>query len=238
MTDMKITLSKETIDTLKKMYEVNQSAKFVGGDQTLKLKSTDNSLLAHANITEKFPRDFYVYDLREFLSVISIIENPVLDFSDSKMVLISSPDGKQKLRYIETDPEFVTSYTDKTPKMPSTEIEVSVSGEQYQSVMKAAQTMRLEYVGFISDGETVSLSAFNKNNGDDNTTNKFAIELMEVEDDVKFEMFYKLDNQNIGVLLGEGNLDFVISSKKISNIKTETDKEFWIAMNIDCKYGE
>lgn len=234
MSDMTLTLSKETIDTLKKLYEVNQGVKFVEGENTLKVKSTDNGLLVHANIEEEFPRDFYVYDLREFLSVVSIIEKPILDFSNEKYVQIKSDDGKQKLRYIEADPQFVTSYVDKVPKLPSKDIEVTVTKEQFQSVMKAAHTMKLEFVGFTCDGTTVTLSAFNKNNGDEKTTNNFSIELM--DGDTEFQMFYKLDQQNVSVLLGEGNLDFTISSKKISNVKAESGKEFWIAMNANSKY--
>lgn len=236
MSDMTMSLSKQTIDTLKKVYEVNQGIKFVEGDKTLKVKSTDNGLLMHAPIEEEFPRDFYVYNLREFLSVLSIIDDPVLDFSDEKFMVVTSPDGKQKLRYSEADPQFVTSYTDKEPRVPSVEYTVEVSAEQFASVMKAAQTMRLEFVGFVCDGKTVSLSAFNKNNGDEEVTNNFAIEM--IDHGVEFQMFYKLDSQNIGVLLGEGDLTFEVSEKKITKVSTNSGKTFWIAMNANSKYGE
>ena len=236
MSNITMSLSKQTVDTLKKVYEVNQGIKFVEGDKTLKVKSTDNTLLMHAPIEEEFPRDFYVYNLREFLSVLSIIEDPLLDFSDDKFMVVTSKDGKQRLRYSESDPQFVTSYTDKEPRIPSVEYTVDVSAEQFASVMKAAQTMRLEFVGFVCDGNTVSLTAFNKNNGDQGTTNNFAIEM--IDHDTKFEMFYKLGSQNIGVLLGEGDMTFEVSEKKISKVSTKSGKTFWIAMNANSKYGE
>jgi hypothetical protein len=229
-------LNKATIDILKKVYEVNQSVKFVKDETTIKVKSTDNSLLMHAPIEEGFPRDFHVYDLREFMSVLSIIQEPTLDFSDDKFLKVQSDDGKQKLRYLEADPEFVQSYTDKEPKLPSVDFEVVVSAEDFTSVMKAAQTMRLENVGFICDGESITLSAFNKNNGDNKTTNNFSVDL--VAGDTEFQMFYKIDSQNVGVLLGEGNLTFEVSSKKISKVATESGKTFWIAMNAESKYDK
>jgi hypothetical protein len=233
---MKLNLSKQTIDTLKKVYEVNQGIKFVEGDKTLKVKSTDNTLLMHAPIDEEFPRDFYVYNLREFLSVLSIIEDPTLDFSNDQFMTVTSKDGKQKLRYLESDPQFVTSYTDKEPRVPSTEFIADVTADQFASVMKAAQTMRLEFVGFVCDGSTITLTAFNRNNGDQAITNNFAIEMG--DHDTPFEMFYKLDSQNIGVLLGEGDLSFEVSEKKISKVSTDSGKTFWIAMNANSKYGE
>lgn len=229
-------LSKDTIEILKKVYEVNQSVKFVEDETTIKVKSTDNTLLMHAPIEEAFPRDFHVYDLREFLSVLSIIPEPSLDFSDDKFLKVQSEDGKQKLRYLEADPQFVQSYTEKEPKMPTIDLEVEVSADQFTSVIKAAQTMRLENVGFVCDGETITLSAFNKNNGDNKTNNNFSIDL--AEGDTEFQMFYKIDSQNIGVLLGEGNLTFEVSSKKISKVTAESGKTFWIAMNANSTYGE
>lgn len=222
-------MSKQTMETLKKVYEVNQSVKFIEDDKVIKVKSTDNTLLMHAPIEEAFPRDFHVYDLREFLSVLSIIQEPILDFSDPKFLKIESEDKKQKLRYLESDEQFVKSYTDKEPNIPESDFIVNVSEEQFASVMKAAQTMKLDFVGFVSDGSTISLSAFNKNNGDESTTNNFSIDLIESED--VFKMFYKIDSQNISVLLGEGDLLFEVSYKKISKIHTKTGKTFWIAMN-------
>lgn len=232
-------LSKNTIDTLKKTYEVNQSVKFVKDADLLKVKSVDNTLLVHAPIDQSFPRDFHIYDVREFLSVLSIIEEPELDFSNDNYVVITSKDNKQKIRYLESDPTFVeSSYVDKTPKNPDPEVNLSVSEQDFQSVMKAANIMNLEFVGFVCDGENIYLTAFNKHTGgDDNETNTFTVHLSDYDHDTEFKLFYRIDSQNVSVLLGEGDLDFELSSKKISKIKTGSDKTYWIAMNIDSNYG-
>lgn len=190
----------------------------------------------HSPLKEKFPRDFHVYDLREFLSVLDIIQDSVLDFSDNKCMKISSEDGKQTLQYTESDSQFITSFVDKTPVLPSIDIDVNVSEDQFSRVMKAAHSMKLEFVGFVCDGETISISAFNKNNGDNNVTNKFSIELG--EGDTPFQMFYKLKTQNISVLDGEGDLHFEISKKKISKIEAQSGKLFWIALNAESSYDD
>lgn len=232
----KLNFSKETIDVLKKVYEVNQGIKLVKGGDTIKCKSTDGSILIHAPIKEDIPRDFHIYDLREFLSVLSIIEDPIIDFSNDKYLQIQSNDETQKLRYLESDPEFVKSYIEKTPNLPSIDFSVTVTGEQFASVMKAATLMKLEYVGFVSDGEKIDIAAFNKNNGDDSVTNNFSIKLIEEETE-PFEMFFKIETMNVGVLLGEGDLNFDVCSKKITKIVTESGKTFWMAMNTDSKWG-
>ena len=235
---MSFVISKKSIDTLKRIYDVNQCLRFVGGENVLKCASVDKTTLVHAPIDRAFPRDFNVYDLREFLSVLNIIPDAELDFSNDNCVLIKSSDGKQKIRYYEADPEFITSYIDKVPNLSDSDIAltVSVTEDQFHSVVKSASTMKLEYIGFICDGQKVYLSAFNKHNGDLNNTNQFSVEVADYTLN-PFEMFYKVINgTNINILLNEGDLKFDISPKKISRIGTESGKTFWIAMNINSEF--
>lgn len=235
MSDMTMKISKATVETLKKAYDVNQSVRLKADEDTLKICTNSANLLLHAPLEDQFPRDFNIYDLGEFLRVTSIIDDPTLDFSNDSFLAIKSDDGKQKIRYMESDPDFVKdSYTEKTPDLSDPDIELEVTQSQFASIMDAAKTMKLEYVGFIADGETVSITAFNKNNGDENETNKFSIELMDT--DLTFQMFYKLDSQNISVLEGEGDLNFSIVSKKISKVESNSGKTFWVAMNIGSKW--
>ena len=236
MSDQVITFSKESIDTLKKTFEVNQCVRLVGNDKTLRVKSTDSTMMMIAELEEEPPRDFYIYNLKEFLSVLAIIDEPELDFSNEKFLKIQSPDGKQTLRYMESDPEFVTSYIAKDVPFTDEVFEVEVPEKEYTNVIKAASSMNLEYVGFVCDGEKITISAFNKNNGDGNVANNYSFDLG--EHDTPFQMFYKLATQNINVLMNEGDLTFTVAKKKISKIKTESGKTFFIAMNPESKYGE
>ena len=231
-----ITLTAKTIATLKKMYDVDQSIKIPANSTTLRIKSQNNTMMAKCEIDVEFPRDVHIYDIREFNSVVAIVDNPELDFSDDKFVLVKSADGKQKLRYLEAESSLIHSFIDKDLVLPSEEIELKVTQHQLKSVMTAANTMKLEYVGFIGADGVITLSSFNKNNGDGNDTNNFSIEVGDT--DVDFRMFYKLDIHNIGVLLDEGDLIITISAKnKVSQIVTETGKIFWIALDAKSEYG-
>lgn len=233
--EMVISLDKETIQTLDGVNDINQSIKFIGGSELVKVKSTDNTQMIHAPITSVFPRDFHVYDIREFLSAVSIIEEPELDFSDDKSVIIRSQDGKQKLTFIEASEEFVrASYVEKEPPMDEAIAELTVTGAQFSTVMKAANVMKLDFVGFVSDGSKVYLRAFNKNNGSDAVTNAYEVELG--DSDVEYTMIYKRDVQNISFLAGEGDLSFYLTERKISKVETESGKKFWLTMNVDSEY--
>jgi hypothetical protein len=234
--EMTIKLTSETVSVLKKLHEVDQSLKIPADTKVLRTKSANNTMMAKSEIDIEFPRDVHIYDIREFNSVLSIVDKPELDFSNDKYIVIKSEDGKQKLRYLEAEASLIKSYIDKDLSLSNVDIELKVSENELDSVLTAASTLRLEYIGFIGDGETVTFSAFNKNNGDGNETNNFAIEI--AESDAKFRMAYKLDIHNVRVLKDEGDLTVRIDAKrKISEIETASGKTFWIAFDSKSEFS-
>lgn len=232
-------ISKQTVDNIKRLYDINQGLMLSGKEKVLRSKTTDNTALAIVPIEEQFPRDFYIYDLKEFLSVLSIVPDANFDFSDSKKLVITSDDDRQRLVYLESDSQFVTAYTDKTPILPSVDLEVTVTEQELASVIQASSIMKLESIGFVSDGQTVRLQAFSRNNGSKNVTNQFAIELSPTNPVTEqFNMYYNTDGKLINVLLGEQDLKFQIGKGKTSKIQTGSGKEFWMVMNIGSSWGE
>lgn len=246
-----ISISSETLSVFKKLYEIDQSLK-IASDQVetktdsdgnekkvtvVRTKSANKTMMARVEIDEVFPRDLHIYDLREFISVVNIVKEPQFDFSDEKFVVIRSADDKQKLRYLEANPDLIKSFIDKDLSLSNDDVEVVITAEQFKSVLTAAQTMRLNHIGFVSDGETLSISAFGMNNGDGKDTNNFNNEL--VECDKTFRMFYKLDVHNIQVLLGEGDLTITIDGKrKVSKVETQSGKVLWIAFDSKSEFED
>lgn len=244
-----ISISEKTLNVFKKLYEIDQSLK-IAHDQVedrtdsegnekqvtvVRTKSANKTMMARVEIDEVFPRDLHIYDLREFISVVNIVKAPEFDFSNDKFVVIKSSDDKQKLRYVEANPDLIQSFIDKDLTLSNDDVEVVITAEQFKSVITAAQTMRLNHIGFVSDGETLSISAFGMNNGDGKETNNFNNEL--VECDQTFRMFYKLDVHNIQVLLGEGDLTITIDGKrKVSKVETETGKIMWVAFDAKSEF--
>lgn len=233
---MSTNLSAETLNIFKKLYEVDQSlkidceAKAEGGGTILRSKSENNTMMTRMTVPDEFERNVHIYDLREFISVVNIVSDPVFDFSDKRYVLIESENGDQQLRYIETNPKLITSFIDRDLELKSEDVVLDVEEKELKSALTAAQTMRLAFVGFIGDGKDVKLTAFNKNDGDESETNKFSIKVG--ESDKEFRMFYKLEVHNLNVLQSEGRLQFTIDgNKKISKVDSESGKTFWIAFD-------
>ena len=73
-------LSTETQNILKNFSEINQSLAFKQG-KTLKTVSPQKNILAQAEVTEEFPKDFAVYELNKFLGTLAMFNKATFDFN-------------------------------------------------------------------------------------------------------------------------------------------------------------
>jgi hypothetical protein len=226
MSENVIKLSPETIQTFKKLFSINQSLRIIEGQTTIKSINETQTLAAYAPIKESFPRDFCVYDLGEFISAINIVNDPKLDFTNEEYVVITSDDDSQKLKYVETDPDLITSYFEQELSLESDDIIVDVDEKTLKAVMKSASTLRLPFIGFKSDGETVYITTFNRRvDSDDQETNAFTVALGECDE--VFDIFYP--SELLTVLDGETTFAFC-KEQQISRVECG-ENIFWIAMD-------
>lgn len=211
MSDNDIKLSDETIKILKKMHSINQSLFVPAGADHIRTMKETKTLAAFADIEERFPRDFCVYDLGEFISVMNIVEEPILDFSNNRYIVVKSVDDSQKLKYFETSPDLITSYFEQDISLNSDDFSIEVSEQNLKAVMKTASTLRLDYMGFRADGENMYFSAFNRRtDSDDEETNAFTINLGET--DLNFDIFYP--SEIMTVLDGSTKFTFCNTQQK------------------------
>ena len=90
--------SQETMNVLKNFSQINQGIFFKKGDVVSTI-SPQKNILAEATIKESFPRDFGIYDLPNFLSVLSLSkEDPEVDFQDKQLTLIGN-NGRATITY-------------------------------------------------------------------------------------------------------------------------------------------
>jgi len=235
---MTVEISKEFINCLKKSHDINESLRICAGEEFIRTRQENKTSMMVSPIDVKFERDINIYALREFISVLSIVDGPVLDLSKDSIVTVKSKDGKQKLRYIECDPNMVSSHSEKDPELKRVEMTIDITEEQFTSVVNAAKVMNLPYVGFDGDGVNINLVAFNRNDGDEQDTNSYSIEICESPTEDSFSMYFDLAINKPSVLLNEGSLEVSISSNpKAVKVETESGKTFFLAFSAKSKYG-
>ena len=89
---------------LQNFSKINQNIMIKQGKK-LKTISIMKNILAEADITEDFDKDFGIYDLNEFLTVLSLGNQADLDFSNDTHVTING--GNSKIKYFFSDPNVL-----------------------------------------------------------------------------------------------------------------------------------
>ena len=83
----KVTLSSKTLNVLKNFSTINSSIVFRKGSTVRTISNAEN-ILAKFTGEEIFPVDFAIYDLSQFLSGISLFNDPQLEFTSGDFVSI------------------------------------------------------------------------------------------------------------------------------------------------------
>ena len=222
-------ISNKTLDVLKNFSEINQSILIKKGKK-LKTVSTLKNILAHAVVEEDFPQDFAIYQLNEFIGVLSTMNNPDLTFHD-KYVMLSQENGACT-KYFYADPSVVVA-PEKDITMPSEDINFTLLEKQYNDLLKMSSILQLNDICLkgCSKSNKMFLAVTNKKN---DTSNDYSVR---VGDNVteSFKMYFKTEN----LKMVTGDYDVFISSQGISHFKNKAENlEYWIALEPDSKYGE
>ena len=218
-------LSESTKEILKNFSEINPNLMIKPGKQ-LKTISTMKNILATANVSEDFPQDIAIYDLNEFLGVMSLFTKPTFAFDD-KSLSISEEGTSTKSKYYFADPSILT-VPQKDVKMPEAEVQFTLTETDLTKVKKAASMLQLPDIAITSKGSDITLSAIDKKN---DTANNFSIKVGETNS--KFEFHFK--TEHLKMLPGDYNVS--ISSKLISNFKHKSKPiEYWVALENTSKF--
>ncbi len=223
-------LSSETIGVLKNFGNIN-SGIFLKKGKTVKTVSSHKNILAQATIPDEIPADFGIYDLNEFLSVVSLHKDDLnLEF-DSKNVVISGLKGRSKIKYRSCDATMVVSPPDKALALTDPEIQFDLSAEDFRWILDAANVLGSPQISVESDGTKVTLNTLDVSNDSAHTE---SLELDVKGSGNKYRMVFK--TENISKILS-GSYEVKISSKGISHFKNKkTALEYWITTEVGSTF--
>lgn len=217
-------LSKETINILKNYSTISPNILIQEGS-VLKTKSVQNTIFSSVTLPDTFPLDFGIYDLTEFLGVLTLFNNPDLEFSE-KFVKIS--EGDTSIKYFSAD-RSVLSYPKQEIVFPTPDIEFVLSAETLSLINKTASVLRVPDVSFVgSDGE-LKIIVTDKRNA---TSNAFEVKIGDT--DSSFCVNFKVEMMKL--ITSEYRVE--ISSKKISKfISSNSDLIYYIGVESDSVFN-
>lgn len=215
--------SKETLSVLKTLSTINTNILLKPGSQ-LSTISPQKNVMADVTVAEDFPETFGIYDLSEFLGVISLFDEPDVTFKESYARI---GEGSSFIKYYAAD-QSILVVSQKKINFPSAEVSFTLPAATLAMAMKTAGALRSSDISFVGNGKEVLLQVSDLKN---DTANSFSTPVGETTN--VFNANLKVDN----LKMMPGEYEVSLTSKKISRFKhTSMDAVFYIALEATSKF--
>ena len=223
-------LSSRTVEILRNFSTINPNI-VVNGGNVLKTMSIAKNIVSRAEIEESFPSTFGIYDLSEFLSVLSLVDNPSITFGEN-FCTISDGSGLSSVRYFYSDPDMLSA-PKKDIIMPECEVKFLLSNETLIKIKRASSALGCEEISIRPSGNSVEITVTDMG---DNTSNSFSV-LVEgtFPEGTDFNFIMGVNNLK---LIGE-DYEVSVSTKLISHFRSiNSSTQYFIALEKTSTYGE
>jgi len=210
------------------------------GGTTLKTKSETNGFIGIAKVAESFPKEFKVYDLGSFLSVVSLFKDPEIIYA-GKHGKIKEKDGRNSATY-SWMAETIAS--EKVPEVPAPpipttfEVTFDLSASTIKDLIKAGDVLSLDYVTFTVESKQVSavVKAENQDGGNKDLFDvPHFVKTTGGANEAKTYVFgMKLENLR-WLLTGDYDLQYIISAKTSKNyvVVKHKARDLWYFIALD-----
>lgn len=216
-------LSNFTMQVLKNFATINSNVVIQPGNCIMSMAEPKN-ILGQATVLETFPQQFGIYDLQEFLNVLSLVDSPRIRF-EPNYLLIGDSTGRAEIKYFFSDPEMLTSPS-KPISMPDPEVTFSLDQSTLSNLKRAASALGHSQMSIRYIDGLIRLSIVETDNS---TSNTYSIDV-DGESSLS-DCNFIIDITNLKLIPCDYKVE--ISTKLISQF-TSTDNnmnlKYWIAL--------
>lgn len=209
--------SPETIKILKTFSSINTNLLLKSGNKISTI-SPQRNVVAEVTIQETIPSDFGIYDLTEFLGVLSLFSDAEVEFTDK---IATFKEGKSSIKFRAAEPSLLVSPT-KPLNFPESDVDFTLSGATLSTAIKTAGVLRSTDISIEGDGTDIYVTVADLKNPD---ANSFRVAVGST--DKTFKANLKVEN----LKMIPGDYEVSLTSKKISRWKSVTqDAIFYVAL--------
>ncbi len=217
-------LSKATINIIKNFSLINTNLLIRPGNK-LSTISPSGGVYGEAQIEETFDKEFGIYDLSEFLSVISIFNDPDFTFEDR---VLHITEGKNRVRYMSAD-QSVLRFPKGSPKFPADcDISFELSSANLQQITRSAAVLKVPFISVVGKDGVCSIIVTDKSNVN---SNQFQLEVGET--DLTFSANLKVESMK----MISDDYEFYVSSERKACKLVGQDKLYLLAIETDSTFS-
>jgi len=211
-------LSKKTLEVLKNFSTINSNFYYSGGGK-IKTISPMKNILADSVIEEDLP-EIGIYDLSEFLSVLSLYRLPSLNFS-ADYVDISWEDKVNTVVRFHFAAKNILTVSDKTIDIEDFFVSLKLPKDLLSDTVKSAAVLQLSDIVLKSDGITTTFGVIDKKDGNKNS---HLTVIDNVDSTTEYEFYFKYEN----LKMIPNDYTLSISKEGIAKFDSE-DVTYWVA---------
>lgn len=210
-------ISDKTVEILKNFSSINTNILIRPGNK-LSTITVGQNIFATAEIPETFDREFAVYDLNNFLGILTAQTGSEVSFGEDSMTVAKE---KSLFKYYYADKDIITAAPDKT--IPVDEFySFNLSESDLSLIMKAAAITAARTLSVVGNGQHVGITV-----GDPQTPKSNTFSSMIGESDLVFKAHIAIEN----LKLISGDYSVTISPKNFIHFSNKNmNLKYWVAL--------
>jgi hypothetical protein len=228
MQDNTIKISSETLSILKNFSSLNSNILIKPGN-VIRTLAVNRGGMAEAVIDETFDTEFGIWDLDQFLGVVSLCNNPTFKFLEKKVEINSSTGSVFEYNYSEPRLLLVPS---KQPTVPEPTATASIDYGIWSEIIRAASVLKVDDISFINaeDGVTAVVTDLS-----DPTAHTYTVNLEGSSMNHTFEVNFKISN----IKILQGSYKMLLSEGKMAVFQnTNLNLTYWFGAESSSTYDE
>jgi len=222
-------ISSNTVNVLKNFGTINSNIVINPGNKLMTIAEAKN-VLAEAIVDETFDQTLGIYDLNEFLNVLSLVDNPSVKFGEQSMQ-IGGNAGRASVKYYYSDTDILTS-PQKPIIMPDPDVWFTLDQDTLTNIKRAAMSLGHSQMLIEPDDGVILLTVVDTEN---TTSNSYSISVDGGYNEDSFKFIINISN----LKMISDSYDVKISKKLISQFTSSDEKlNYWVALEKNSTYGD
>jgi len=173
-------------DVLKNFTVINQSILFREGN-IVKTMSPNKTLEARAVFETSFDREFAIYDLKNFLSVLSLFDDPDIELEEDYAII---KENNRSVVYNYADPDTIMAAPKEDFDVNEVALKFRLTEEQTREIARAGGVLRSPEICIeVADG-TLKVKTLDSEN---DSYNEYNIDIEEFENDGDLKIFMRME---------------------------------------------
>ncbi len=225
-------ISTETMKVLENFARINPSILLTPG-KTITTINNLGSVLATADIEEYLEYDIPIYDLKSFLSSMSLFKDPEINVdSDLYLTINETEEGyNSSCNFHFGHKEFIKAPPITEVILDNRLLTFKLVAEKLASVTKAAGVFKLDTVTIFSEDGNIMFGITDPDKPDQNTYNV----QVGTWDGAEFKLFMKIDN--LVLLAGDYDVTIEMGDQFLGEFSnTSGNVKYWVSLDDKSTY--